>query len=185
MGRDRTGTVGGVTRGRLENPIIIDVEASGFGGTSYPIEIGVALDDDTSYCSLIQPAPDWDHWDSDAEKVHGIPRDVLENHGKPTREVAASLNALFDGKTLYSDGWVVDKPWLTTLFHEARMPMTFCVSPLEMILSEDQMARWHDTKEQVLAEATENRHRASFDAWIIQETYRRTLVESRACAIKG
>ena len=28
---------------RPETPIIIDVEASGFGGTSYPIEIGVAL----------------------------------------------------------------------------------------------------------------------------------------------
>ena len=164
---------------RPENPIIIDVEASGFGGTSYPIEVGVALDDDTTYCSLIQPAPDWDHWDSDAEKVHGIPREVLEHHGKPMHEVAASLNELLDGKTLYSDGWVVDKPWLTTLFHEARMPMTFRVSPLELILSEDQMERWHDTKDQVLAEASAHRHRASFDAWIVQETYRRTLAESR------
>ena len=164
---------------RPENPIIIDVEASGFGGTSYPIEVGVALDDDTTYCSLIRPAPDWDHWDTDAEKVHGIPRALLEIHGRPMHEVAASLNELLDGKTLYSDGWVVDKPWLTTLFHEARIPMTFRVSPLEMILSEDQMERWHATKAQILAEAGEDRHRASFDAWIVQETYRRTLAESR------
>src|ERR1700712_3121582 len=114
---------------RLENPIIIDVEASGFGATSYPIEVGVALDDDTKYCSLISPAPDWNHWDSDAEKVHGIARDVLQTHGKPPHEVAATLNELLEGKTLYSDGWVVDKPWLTTLLAEARMRMSFSVSP--------------------------------------------------------
>ena len=139
---------------RLENPIIIDVEASGFGATSYPIEVGVALDDDTKYCSLITPAPEWEHWDTEAEKVHGIGRDVLDTHGKPPEEVAANLNQLLEGKTLYSDGWVVDKPWLTTLFAEARMQMSFSVSPLEMILSEQQMERWHDTKDRILAEVT-------------------------------
>jgi hypothetical protein len=163
---------------RLEKPIIIDVEASGFGARSYPIEVGVALDDDTKYCSLILPAPEWDHWDSAAEKVHRIARDVLQTHGKPAQEVAANLNELLEGRTLYSDGWVVDKPWLTTLFHKARMQMSFNVSPLEMILSERQMERWHDTKDRILTGILEHRHRASFDAWIIQETYKRTLIES-------
>jgi len=160
---------------RVENPIIVDVEASGFGGMSYPIEVGIALDDDTKYCSLILPAPDWEHWDDDAEKVHRIARDILETYGKPIQEVAANLNRLLEGKTLYSDGWVVDKPWLTTLFGEAKMDMKFRVSPLELILSEQQMARWHDTKAKILAEVKERRHRASFDAWLIQETYKRTL----------
>lgn len=159
-------------------PNIIDVEASGFGVASYPIEVGVALDDDTKYCSLILPAADWNHWDSEAEKVHRIARDILETYGKPIPEVAAHMNRLLDGRTLYTDGWVVDKPWLTALFHKARMEMTFWVSPLEMILSEAQMARWHETKNQVLSEVRKHRHRASFDAWIIQETYRRTLAES-------
>lgn len=167
---------------RPETPIIIDVEASGFGGGSYPIEIGVALDNDTKYCSLILPAPEWIHWDSDAEKVHRIARDILETYGRPAREVATSLNALLAGKTLYTDAWVVDKPWLTTLFHEAQVPMQFAVSPLELILTEAQMERWHDTKAKILAEVMKQRHRASFDAWVIQETYRRTLAESRACA---
>ena len=165
---------------RPENPIIIDVEASGFGAQSYPIEVGIALDDNTKYCSLILPAPEWEHWDSDAEKVHRIARDILETYGKPLREVAAHLNQLLAGKTLYTDGWVVDKPWLTTLFHEAQMNMAFSVSPLEMILSEAQMERWHETKDRILAEVQKHRHRASFDAWIIQETYKRTLAESRA-----
>jgi hypothetical protein len=161
------------------NPLIIDVEASGFGGTSYPIEVGVALDDDTKYCSLILPASDWDHWDSEAEKVHRIARDILETYGKPIPEVAAHMNNLLAGKTLYTDGWVVDKPWLTTLFHKAQMEMRFQVSPLEMILSEAQMERWHETKDRVLAEVQKHRHRASFDAWIVQQTYKRTLAETR------
>jgi hypothetical protein len=44
-----------------ECPLIIDVEASGFGGTSYPIEIGVALDYGHKYCTLIHPEPGWTH----------------------------------------------------------------------------------------------------------------------------
>lgn len=157
-----------------KKPIIVDVEASGFGGRSYPIEVGIALEDDTKYCALISPAPSWDHWDDQAESVHRIARDILEAYGKPITAVAAELNQLLKGKTLYTDGWVVDKPWLITLFHEARVPMTFSVSPLEMILSEHQMERWHVTKDAILAEGTARRHRASFDAWIIQETYQRT-----------
>ena len=164
---------------RLQNPLIIDVEASGFGVMSYPIEVGVALDDDTKYSSLILPAPEWDHWDDNAEKIHRIARDILETYGKPMQVVAGNLNSLLEGKTLYTDGWVVDKPWLTTLFHKAQIRMNFSVSPLEMILSEQQMERWHDTKNRILAEVIQRRHRASFDAWIIQETYKRTLAESR------
>jgi putative intracellular protease/amidase len=161
-------------------PLIIDVEASGFGGESYPIEVGVALPDDSKYCSLILPASEWSHWDADAEKIHRIARDILETYGKPVCDVATELNRLFAGKTLYTDGWVVDKPWLITLFHEARMDMNFGVSPLEMILSERQMECWHDTKDLVLSGVKKPRHRASFDAWIIQETFRRTLTESGA-----
>lgn len=162
------------------SPSIIDIEASGFGPASYPIEIGVALDDPVKYCALIRPAPDWTFWDSEAEKIHGITRDMLEAHGKPVREVASQFNALLAGKTLYSDGWVVDRPWLTTLFHAARMEMTFRVSPLELILSEFQMGHWHPTRQRVIKDMAGRRHRASHDAWAIQETYRRTRLAAAA-----
>jgi len=46
----------------------------------------------------------------------------------------------------------VDRPWLTSLFYKAGMNMNFSVSPLELILSEEQMARWHDSKDKLLAE---------------------------------
>jgi hypothetical protein len=158
-----------------KNPFIIDVEASGFGGASYPIEVGVALDDGQKYCTLILPSPDWIHWDESAERIHHISRDILETYGTPIDEAADKLNELLNGLTLYSDGWVVDKPWLTTLFHAAGKPMLFDVSPLEMILSEEQMAKWHATKDKIIEEMDPVRHRASYDAWVIQETFRQTL----------
>ena len=163
-----------------DRPLIVDVEASGFGGTSYPIEIGVALDDGHKYCSLVHPEPDWTHWDVEAERVHRIPRDLLETYGRPAREVAQTLNELLATRTVYTDGWVVDKPWLSTLFQAARLEMQFRVSPLEMILSEVQMEEWHAEKARVLATLDLSRHRASHDAWVIQETYSRTRNATRA-----
>lgn len=159
---------------KVHNPFIIDVEASGFAATSYPIEVGAALDDGEKYCALILPAADWTHWDEGAEKVHGITRETLRTHGKPIIEVALELNHLLRGKTLYTDGWVVDRPWLVTLFHAAQLSMAFHVSPLEIILSEPQMRIWHETKDKVIHETTAVRHRASADAWVIQETYKRS-----------
>lgn len=163
-----------------DRPLIVDVEASGFGGTSYPIEIGVALDDGHKYCSLVHPQPDWRHWDAEAERVHRISRDLLETYGRPARDVAETLNELLATRTVYTDGWVVDKPWLATLFHSARVEMQFRVSPLEMILSESQMEQWHAEKARVLATLDLSRHRASHDAWVIQETYNRTKHAARA-----
>jgi hypothetical protein len=160
---------------KITRPSIIDIEASGFGGMSYPIEIGAVLDDGQKYCTLILPAPDWNHWDEDAEKVHRVSRDILETYGKSIDEVTEQLNDLLAGKTLYTDGWVVDRPWLTTLFHAAGKPMLFGVSPLEMILSEEQMRIWHQTRDKVIRELQLARHRASYDAWIIQETFTQTL----------
>ncbi len=155
-------------------PCIIDVEASGFGPNSYPIEIGLALDDGKKYCTLVLPAPEWTHWDEEAEKVHRIPRDILEDYGKPATFVANELNRILKGKTVYTDGWVVDKPWLIKLFDECKIEPEFYTSSLEMILSEDQMNQWHDTKTKILEEAGQRRHRASFDAYIVQQTWLRT-----------
>lgn len=167
---------------RLTHPYIIDVEASGFGAESYPIEIGVALNAGERYCTLILPEPEWTHWDAEAERVHHLSRSLLETKGKSIIEVTQQLNERLHGMTLYSDGWVVDKPWLITLFHAARKSMNFCVSPLEMILSEPQMEIWHRTKAEVIEELKLTRHRASNDALIIQETFKQTLENLKTVA---
>ena len=170
---------------QIAHPFIIDIEASGFGPYSYPIEIGLALEPGIKFCSLIAPAPDWTHWDAEAEKVHRVPRDILETHGKPAIQVAVSLNELLGNTTVYSDGWVVDKPWLIQLFSRTGVPQQFSISPLEMILSERQMEVWHKIKKQVTGELALTRHRASFDALIIQETYLRTRRETEQSSRSG
>lgn len=158
-------------------PSVIDVEASGFGGSSYPIEVGVVLADGRRFCSLIRPVERWTHWSEQAEGVHGIPRAALFTHGRPVREVADELNAMAEGMTLYSDGWVVDKPWIITLFEAAGRSMAFRISPLDMILTETQMERWHPTKNRIIEQLGLTRHRASYDAWVVQETFRLTQTD--------
>jgi hypothetical protein len=156
---------------QIARPSIIDVEASGFGPQSYPIEVGVAMASGERYSTLILPASEWTYWDPEAEKVHRVTREILRNHGKPIREVATKLNDLLKRKTVYSDGWVVDKPWITQLFDRAGVRQLFRVSPIETILSEAQMNLWHETKSDLIREQNLERHRASIDAFVIQETY--------------
>ena len=168
---------------RKRPPIVIDIEASGFGAESYPIEIGVAFGDGTKYCSLISPMPEWTFWDADAERLHGVSRSVLAQYGKPAREVAARLNELLGPRTAYTDGWVVDKPWLNRLYFEAGLECTYSLSSLEMILSEPQMEIWHATKNALLRELGDRRHRASFDAYVVQETWERTCNATASRAV--
>ena len=159
---------------QIIRPSIIDVEASGFSSHSYPIEIGLVLDSGERYCSLIKPASNWIHWDDKAENVHNITKEILEKHGKPIEIVAEKVNDLLKNRTIYTDGWVVDKPWVDQLFYKAGISKLFSISSLEMILTESQMEIWHDIKDQVIDEYKLKRHRASIDAFIIQETYFRT-----------
>ena len=161
---------------RILRPSIIDVEASGFGQDSYPIEIGVILTSGKRYCSLIFPAAEWTHWDVKAAGVHGITRPFLEKNGRPATEVARALNRLVGSHTVYTDAWSVDVRWITLLFYTAGIYQEFKVSALENILSENQMNIWHDTKSRVQAGMGLRRHRASSDAYVIQETYAQTQI---------
>lgn len=158
-------------RSSVISPIILDIEASGFGAGSYPIEVGIALDPKTRFCRLIRPQSDWQHWSEEAQELHGISRAMLAEKGAPVQQVCIELNQLLNGRTAYSDGWVVDSPWLSRLYESAGMSMTFELSQLEMILNEHQMDNWHIAKSRILSKTGEQRHRASFDASIILQTY--------------
>ena len=156
-------------------PSIIDVEASGFGSKSYPIEIGVVRYDGAKWCKLIRPLDNWIHWDKDAEKLHGISREMLIAHGESSIKVCHELNAFLSNTIVYSDGWVVDSSWLIKLFSEASVPMSFSCRAIEYLLSESQMEHWHDVKTQIENSSGEKRHRASTDAMVIQRTFMQTL----------
>lgn len=152
-------------------PFILDIEASGFGQDSYPIEVGVITDSGRRYCRLIKRQQDWNNWSEEAESLHGISRQLLDKKGVSVGQICYELNKMLKGKTVYSDGWVVDYPWMITLFHAARTEMAFKVSPLEAILSEEQMATWDQTRAFILAKEPITRHRASTDAELIQKVF--------------
>ena len=72
----------------------------------------------------------------------------------------------------------MDKPWLSQVFDTTGIAQQFYISSLEMILTEPQMEIWHSTKDLVVEEMQLKRHRASYDALVIQEAYMRTREES-------
>lgn len=157
----------------MEMPAIIDLEASGFGRGSYPIEVGIALADGSVHALLIQPAESWTHWDDKAEAIHGINREYLMEHGKTPREVAIYLNDLCSGQTLYSDAWSFDSSWLGRLFDEAEIIQRFRLDTITRLLSEDEMSQWSDVKDAMVDELGLEIHRAANDVMLLRETYKK------------
>lgn len=154
----------------FEPPAVLDIEASGFGAKSYPIEVGFVLPDGASYCTLIQPAPTWRHWDPQAQKVHGISQHKLLTQGRSVHEVARQLNDRLHGRTLYTDAWLHDYTWLATLYEAADCVPSFRLDDLRSLLTEVEATHWHVVKMQVGTEMKLQRHRASSDARILQNT---------------
>jgi hypothetical protein len=152
-------------------PCIIDIEASGFGAHSYPIEIGAVKADGSRFCSLIIPQEEWLHWNPEAEAIHGISRCLLFEKGNPVKEVCHALNIFLGAVTAYSDAWVHDSPWLTRLFWAARCKPQFHLSPIELITPEQQLLAWDQTKKDLESQLKIRRHRASSDAFLIQQTW--------------
>ncbi|MES9899089.1 MAG: hypothetical protein ABW148_08710 [Sedimenticola sp.] len=155
-------------------PPVIDIEASGFGSNSYPIEIGVILPDRSSCCYIIKPCREWIFWSEEAEQVHGITREQLEQHGRAPETVAIELNSRLKGMKIYTDAWGHDSSWLGKLYNITGIPQEFRLESIRYLLSEQQAELWHATKELVLRELNLPRHRASSDALVIQETFKQT-----------
>lgn len=152
-------------------PLFVDVEASGFGRGSYPIEIGVALGDGETNCMIIQPEPDWLHWDKQAELLHGISRETLETFGRAPVEAAIMLNEVGQGQLMYSDAWGNDSCWLALLFERAGVEQQFKLESVRSLLTEQQVVLWHQVKADIIRNSSFARHRASNDAWVLQQTY--------------
>jgi hypothetical protein len=152
-------------------PHALDIEASGFGHGSYPIEIGVALSDGTRLCYLVRPEAGWDHWDDAAEGIHGIPRDVLLRRGRPVAEIASLLNSRLRDDTIYSDAWGNDLSWLGRLYDAADQQMSYKLESVISLLAHDEQDCWTATRQRVFERLGETRHRASTNALVIQLTY--------------
>ena len=95
----------------------VDLEASGLGAESWPIEIGVAWIDDAgkirSDSQLIRPDPSWspEGWSDESAAIHGIARDALE--AAPTTDAVAHwFLEMSRGRPLLSDAPEFDAVWL-------------------------------------------------------------------------
>ncbi len=72
----------------------LDFESSSLSESSYPIEVGWVTHNngvDTPHSLLIKPADDWQNWNPDAEKIHGISREQLLRDGIPIIDVMKTL----------------------------------------------------------------------------------------------
>jgi hypothetical protein len=154
-------------------PPIIDLEASGFGRGSYPIEVGIALENRDIHSFLIKPEADWTHWSDEAERIHGISREQLSSEGVCIEDIALKLNEILVGKTLYSDAWSFDSSWIGRLFDSAGIVQRFRIETINKLLKPEQIEFWHPTKETVLEELGLKAHRAGIDVQVLQETYLR------------
>ncbi len=151
-------------------PVVIDIEASGFGRGSYPIEIGYYQPDGQSYCTLIRPEPEWTHWDASAELVHGIPRQILLEKGRAPLDICLDLNTALRGQTIYCDAWAYDYVWLSRLYDVVDMVPSFAMKDLRELLGECEQSLWHSTRAAVELRLQLRRHRASGDARTLFET---------------
>jgi DNA polymerase III epsilon subunit-like protein len=149
-------------------PCVLDIEASGFGRRSYPIEVGYVLPDGRAACMLVRPVDGWTHWDEQAEQVHGIRRSTLVRHGRSPQDVAQALNRDLAGLIVYCDGWAHDYSWLAALFEEAGVHPTFKLESVGALLDEPHLARLDQARRDAVAEMGLTRHRASNDARALQ-----------------
>jgi DNA polymerase III epsilon subunit-like protein len=149
-------------------PAVLDIEASGFGASSYPIEIGYVLASGKARCWLIQPAATWLHWDPAAERLHGLSLATVRAHGWPLREVAARLNEDLHGSTVYCDGWARDYAWLGKLFDAADSAPRFKLESVNALLQAPELALLDHAREDAHTVLRLRRHRASSDARALQ-----------------
>ena len=147
---------------------MIDIEASGFGRHSYPIEVGYVREDGRAWCTLIRPADDWLHWDADAARLHAIPRAALLQHGRSVQQVAQRLNDDLGQRTVYCDGWARDYAWLATLIEAAGLVPRFRLESVNRLLDEDRLARLDRLRQEAFDALGIARHRASSDARALQ-----------------
>lgn len=154
---------------------LIDIEASGLGPESYPIEIAYSPREGEYESFLINPdtAADWDSWDPMAETMHGIARADAVEEGQDVMFVARRLNEALGKGTLYSDGYDQDLGWITRLYDEVVFEPTFRLASLQGVL--ERYGTGLAAKYDELVAINETAHRAEADLQRIRELLRQVV----------
>ncbi|SNC59382.1 hypothetical protein SAMN04487881_0045 [Marinobacter sp. es.048] len=123
--------------------IIIDVEASGLGDESYPIEIawGDRFNPLRHDSFLIRPPEEWVYWDDYAQShIHHLSRDRLRREGLPIREAVERLDRNLAGVEVYSDCVSADRPWIVKLYGLLNREPTFRFRSVHSLLPPEKVA---------------------------------------------
>lgn len=156
----------------MDNINIIDIEASGLGLDSYPIEISVLVEG-VIKTWLIKPLPEWQHWDAKAEKMHGISRDQLNKHGLGALQVLNELTDFIKESSgiIYSDAAYWDADWVDTLFFAFKEKREFHIESIFELFDDKQTSEFNKIKEKLSESGKYRHHRAEEDVKMIFEAY--------------
>ena len=116
----------------------IDLEASGLGPASWPIEVGWCFPDNEPEALLIAPSEEWsdEAWDNQAEALHGVSQKTLRKNGQPVNQVCQRLNKALTGVDVFSDAPDWDGFWLYRLFSAAGVKQGFGLKDFGELLGE-------------------------------------------------
>jgi hypothetical protein len=157
----------------------IDLEASGLGPKSWPIEIGWGFVGWPVRSMLIKPSENWslEAWEKSAEDLHGISPDILIREGTPPLEAALVLNAAFNNADVYSDAPDYDGFWLYRLYEAAGVRANFKLLDLSSLL--EPLATSSPAELVAKAQAKEpHTHRAGQDVRHMQVLYQLACEEA-------
>ncbi|WP_312490522.1 transcriptional regulator [Sphingomonas sp.] len=102
--------------------VFLDFEASSLSDHSYPIEIAWVFEDGRTQSHLIAPAPGWDDWNAEAERIHGLSRDTLIRDGVSHDSVARQMVEALSGHALFASAPSWDGKWMSVLLRAAGFP---------------------------------------------------------------
>ena len=150
----------------------VDVEASGLGPYSWPIEVGWGFHGQPARSVLIKPAEAWSMraWEKSAESLHRIPPDRLLTEGRDPLDVALGLNAALGQATVYSDAPDYDSFWLFRLYDAAGVRPNYRLADLGDLLRPVWKGDPDDLVRQASATAPHT-HRAADDVRHLQVMY--------------
>ena len=157
----------------------VDVEASGLGPYSWPIEIGWGFHGHEPRAVLVRPHEQWSMhaWEKSAECLHRIAPHELIDQGRAALEVALGLNAALSDAEVYSDAPDYDSFWLYRLYDAAGVKPTYRLRDLGDLLR----PLWQGAPDALVrraGRAAPHTHRAADDVRHLQTMYEIALREA-------
>ena len=155
----------------------LDIEASGLGAGSWPVEIGWALPygRERNGAVLIKPIAEWTHWDEVAEMhFHRITRDQLRLEGHSPAEALDLIEAALAGCEVYVSDPAEDRSWFNRLVLAAGRNTSLKLHDAGPFLEAQALRRRHNLSavRRDVANRFPHRHRAEADARQIAEVWR-------------